>query len=78
MGLRAFVTAAVLICSPQIATAGEKSAFRRASCAVIRFYVAKYSAAAAEAWARSNGASEAEIEFACRCLKSSPTVTARN
>ena len=34
----------------------------RASCTVVRFYVAKYTAPAAEAWARSKGATEAEIE----------------
>ena len=31
---------------------------RRSSCAVIRYYVAKYSAPAAEAWARSQGATD--------------------
>jgi hypothetical protein len=29
---------------------------------VVRYYVAKYTLAAAEAWARSKGATEAEIE----------------
>ena len=41
----------------------------RVSCSVVRFYVAKYSAAAAETWARSHGATDAEIETARRCLK---------
>src|SRR5437660_9848293 len=50
-----------LIALSQTATAGV-------SCAVVRFYVAKYSAAAAETWARSHGASDAEIETARRCL----------
>ena len=54
----AFVT---LIALSQTATAGV-------SCAVVRFYVAKYSEAAAETWARSHGASDAEIETARRCL----------
>ena len=40
-----------------------------ASCTVVRYYVAKYTVAAAEAWARSNGATEAEIEKARHCLK---------
>jgi hypothetical protein len=43
--------------------AGERSGLvHRASCTVVRFYVAKYSASAAEAWARSHGATDAEIE----------------
>jgi len=47
------------------AEAGERSGLvHRASCAVVRFYVAKFSAYAAEAWARSHGATEAEIESA--------------
>jgi hypothetical protein len=41
----------------------------RASCTVVRYYVAKYTAASAEAWARSKGATEAEIETARHCLK---------
>ena len=46
-------------------------ATRHMSCSVVRFYVAKYSAAAAESWARSRGATDAEIETARRCLGSS-------
>jgi hypothetical protein len=38
--------------------------------------VAKYSAAAAETWARSKGATEAEIEVARRCVANAP-VTAQ-
>jgi hypothetical protein len=75
MGLRAFFIAAVLIGSSQIAEAAEHSVLRRVPCSVVRFYVARYSAPAAEAWARSKGASEAEIESARRCLKGSPIVT---
>jgi histone acetyltransferase (RNA polymerase elongator complex component) len=48
----------------------------RISCAVVRFYVAKYSVSAAETWARSKGATEAEIEAARRCIKDSPVRTA--
>lgn len=40
----------------------------RMSCVVVRYYVAKYSAFAAETYARSKGASEADIEAARRCL----------
>ena len=49
----------------------------RVSCSVVRFYVAKYSAAAAESWARSRGATDAEIELARRCLKDVPGQTAQ-
>jgi hypothetical protein len=44
---------------------------------VVRFYVARFSESAAEMWARSHGATEAEIEAARRCLKSGPTETAQ-
>ena len=58
---RAIPAFVALIALNQTATAGV-------SCAVVRFYVAKYSEAAAETWARSHGASDAEIETARRCL----------
>jgi hypothetical protein len=41
----------------------------RASCTVVRYYVAKYTLPAAEQWARNKGATEAEIETARHCLK---------
>jgi hypothetical protein len=59
---RAIPAFATLIALSQPATAGVPS------CAVVRFYVTKYSEAAAEKWARNNGASDAEIETARRCL----------
>jgi hypothetical protein len=74
MGLRAFFIAAVLVGSSQIAEAAEQSALRRMSCSVVRFYVAKYSQGAAESYARSKGANDAEIESARRCLKGSTTI----
>jgi hypothetical protein len=40
------------------------------SCTIVRLYVAKYSAPTAEAWARSRGATDVEIETARRCLGS--------
>jgi hypothetical protein len=43
----------------------------------VRFYVAKFSASAAETWARSHGATEVEIEAARRCLKDAPAQTAQ-
>ena len=58
---RAILAFAALIALSQTATAGV-------SCSVVRFYVAKYSEAAAEKWARNQGASDAEIETARRCL----------
>jgi hypothetical protein len=57
--------------------AGRPGLVHRASCTVVRFYVAKYSAFAAESWARSHGATEAEIEAARNCLKDAPAQTAQ-
>ncbi len=73
------VSAALLALAPD-AMAGEQSgALRRASCTVVRYYVAKYSAVAAETWARSHGASEAEIDAGRRCLANAPVpVQAKN
>jgi hypothetical protein len=62
----------------QSAQAAERSGLaHRASCAVVRFYVAKYSASAAEIWARGHGATEAEIEAARRCLRGAPAQIAQ-
>ena len=70
--------AAVCLGLASQAEAGERSGLvHRASCAVVRFYVAKFSAYAAEAWARGHGATEAEIEAAKRCLRDAPARTAR-
>lgn len=71
-----FVLAVCMGLSPQ-ALAGE-GVIRRASCTLVRFYVAKYSASAAEMWARSKGATDAEIEAARRCITSPPAQTALN
>jgi len=60
------------------AFAGQQSGFlHRISCSAVRFYVAKYSAPAAEQWARSRGATDAEIEAARRCLTPDATRTAK-
>jgi hypothetical protein len=67
---RAIPAFAILIALSQTATAGVPS------CAVVRFYVAKYSEAAAVTWARNHGASETEIETARRCLHSATVQTA--
>ena len=59
------------------ALAGNHSnVVQRMSCSVVRYYVAKYSASAAEMWARSHGATEAQIESARRCLQDAPARTA--
>ncbi|WP_441236622.1 hypothetical protein [Bradyrhizobium sp. 930_D9_N1_4] len=78
MLIRGFALSAALIALAPDAMAGEPQpgVFRRASCTVVRYYVAKYSAAAAESWARSKGATEAEIEAARRCVANAP-VTAQ-
>lgn len=69
---------ALAVGTPGAAFAGEHSGvLRRISCPVVRYYVAKYSAPAAEQWARAKGASDAEIEAARRCLGSDTTRTAR-
>jgi hypothetical protein len=59
-----------------LAPQAEAGEFRRMSCAVVRFYVAKYSEPAAESWARSKGATDAEIEAARHCLQGVPIQTA--
>lgn len=64
---RAVLTFAALIALSQTAAAGVPL-FGHVSCAVVRVYVAKYTEAAAEKWARGHGASEAEIETARHCL----------
>lgn len=51
-------------------------AIQRMTCSAVRFYVAKYSEWAAESYARSHGATEAQIEAARRCLRDAPAQTA--
>jgi hypothetical protein len=63
--------------APGAEAAEHSGLIHRASCAVVRLYDAKFSAFAAEAWARSHGATEAEIEAARHCLKDPPAQTAR-
>lgn len=62
--------------SVSTAAAGEaRGAVGRASCTLVRYYVARYTAAVAEAWARSKGATDAEIQIARGCIK--PQLTAQ-
>jgi hypothetical protein len=80
MRLRSICVAAAVCLglSPTVASASEQSGIlHRVSCSVVRYYVAKYSASMAEQWARSKGATDAEIEAARRCLSSEPVRTAR-
>jgi hypothetical protein len=68
-GAFVFATSVGFMISASAAGAGDASGYvRRASCTLVRYYVAKYSAPAAEAWARSKGATEAEINKARRCI----------
>jgi hypothetical protein len=69
MGLRLLFVFALLFAMAPVEASAE-GIFHRASCSVVRYYVAKYSASMAEAWARSKGATESEIEAARHCLDS--------
>jgi hypothetical protein len=73
MGFRLLFVFAVLFAMAPVEASAE-GIFHRASCSVVRYYVAKYSASMAESWARSKGASEAEIEAARHCLDGSSRV----
>jgi hypothetical protein len=78
MSLRWMCVLALCVGTPSAGFASEQSGvLRRISCPVVRYYVAKYSAPAAEHWARSKGASDSDIEAARRCLKPETTRTAR-
>ena len=78
MNLRGLFGGVLFLGAPGAALAGEQpGVLRRISCPVVRYYVAQYSASAAEQWARSKGASDAEIEAARRCLKADTTRTAK-
>ena len=48
---------------------GQHGVKQRVSCSEVRYYVAKYSAATAEMYARSHGATDAQIDAARRCLE---------
>jgi hypothetical protein len=78
MGLRWICILVVLLGAPSFAYAGERSSvLRRVSCSMVRLYVAKYSAPAAEQWARSKGATDSEIDAARRCLSADTVRAAR-
>jgi len=67
----------VLLLAPVSGAAAAEGVLHRVSCSMVRYYVAKYSAFSAEMWARSNGATEAEIETARRCLQGATVVAAQ-
>lgn len=70
---RAVGAIALTFCLSSTALARHRPGIvQRVSCSVVRYYVAKYSASTAEMWARSHGATEAEIEAARRCLNEAP------
>ncbi len=50
---------------------GEPGLSQHMSCSDVRYYVAKYTAPVAEMYARSYGATDAQIDRARRCLMSS-------
>ena len=69
MLVRGLTTVAMMLVLIRGATADEKPGLlRRVSCSVVRYYVGRYSEAAAETWARSHGATDTDIEAARRCL----------
>jgi hypothetical protein len=71
---RAVGAVAMTLSLSSTALAGHRPGIiQRVSCSVVRYYVAKYSASAAEMWARSHGATDTEIEAGRRCLSEPPT-----
>ncbi len=81
MLMRGMSAAALVVCLSSLSSGalagGGAGVVHRASCTVVRYYVAKYSASAAEMWARSHGATESQIEAARLCLKDAPAQTAQ-
>lgn len=70
MLMRAIVSATLMLPLASAAqAAGQHGVRQRMSCSEVRYYVAKYSVATAEMYARSQGASEAQIKAARRCLR---------
>jgi hypothetical protein len=80
MIIRAVATAALLL----LPLSSEASAIRhhrigeRLSCTDVRYYVAKYTAPVAEMYARSRGATDAQLERARRCLGWNEAARARS
>jgi hypothetical protein len=70
--------AIILSLTPGAIAGGHSNLLNRVSCTVVRYYVSRYSASAAEMWARGHGATDAEIEAARHCLKDTPSQTAQS
>jgi hypothetical protein len=68
--LRSVVGAGMLIFAmgSELRAAGEPGLDHRMSCSEVRYYVEKYTASVAETYARSQGATDAQIDRARRCL----------
>ena len=77
MIIRSLCILAVVLGLSSNAFAGEHPILHRMSCTMVRYYVALYSAAAAEQYARSKGATESEIEVARHCIAGGVTQTAQ-
>ena len=78
MIVRAVAAAALLLLplSCEASTVRRHGVAERLSCSDVRYYVAKYSAPVAEMYARSRGATDAQIERARRCLASNEAAQA--
>ena len=72
MSTRVLGAVALSIAFSSFNSAANAGAIHHLSCSAVRFYVAKYSAWAAESYARSHGATDAQIEAARRCLREEP------
>ena len=68
--LRSAVSAGMLILAmgSQMQAASDSGQEHRMSCSEVRYYVEKYTASVAEMYARSQGATDAQIDRARRCL----------
>ena len=77
--LRCNILAGVFLLSmtPAALAVEKPISIRHLSCTVVRYYVAKYSAAAAETWARTRGATDLQIESARKCLGASASQVTR-
>ncbi|MEO6842362.1 MAG: hypothetical protein ABI192_16575 [Bradyrhizobium sp.] len=77
MGVRLICLLVVLLGWSSNAMAAERSGIlHRMSCVAVRYYVALYSATAAEEYARNQGATDADIDAARRCIRPGLTQTA--
>jgi hypothetical protein len=78
MLMRAVAAATLMLSQGSAANAAARHGVtHRMSCSEVRYYVAKYSAATAEMYARSQGATDAQINAARRCLNDEPVQTAQ-